>query len=198
MALMLAALTLGCAKMGVDTKDPRTWGPRKTVWVYVAPLHELGEACLNGTLPPTAVKAVSGLGDGAPTKFEPVDVLVPEELLTGELSRPRIPFSCVDKEFSLHGGGDHPKTLIKLKKNPAESAVFRSSEKSFRLAGLKGEEGNAFPFDPNVLRLPTSENTQHETGPIVIDIGLFEKKKYKFTLRIKGYPVDPDLECRKF
>ena len=199
-ALMLTACTLGCAKTGVDTKDPTTWGPRIAVWVYVAPLRELSDACLKGSLPASVVKALSGLGGGAPvpTKFEPVDVLVPDELLTGESSQPRIPFSCTEQEgFFLHraGHGEHGKTLIKLKKNAAESALFRSPEK-FSLARLDGGE-NPFPFDPIVLKVPTGENTQHETGPIVIDIGFFQKRKYKFTLRIRGYTIDPDLECRR-
>jgi hypothetical protein len=198
-ALLAAASTFGCARAGVDTKDPRTWGERKTVWVYVAPLRELSDACLKGSLPPTVVKAVSGLGGGAPTKFEPVDVLVPEELLTGDTSEPRMPFSCTEEEgLFLHraGHGEHSKTLIKLQKNAAESALFRSSEK-FSLARLEGRE-NPFPFDQSVLKVPTAENTQHETGPIVIDIGFFQKKTYKFTLRIRGYTIDPDLECRRW
>jgi hypothetical protein len=200
-ALLVAASTFGCAKTGVDVRDPKTWGPRKTVWVYVAPLRELGDACLKGTLPPSVVKALSGLGGGAPvpTRFEPVDVLVPEELLTGDPSDPRIPFSCTEEEgLFLHraGHGEHDKTLIKLQKNAAESAVFRSSEK-FSLARLEGRD-NPFPFDPTVLKVPTAENTLHETGPIVTDIGLFQKRKYKFTLRMRGYTIDPDLECRKW
>jgi hypothetical protein len=200
-ALLAAASTFGCAKTGVDVRDPKTWGPRKTVWVYVAPLRELSDACLKGALPPSVVKALTGLGGGVqvPAKFESVDVLVPEELLIGDSSEPRIPFSCTEEEgLFLHraGHGEHSKTLIRLQKNAAESALFRSSEK-FSLARLEGRE-NPFPFHPSVLKVPTAEATQIETGPIVIDVGLFQRKKYKFTLRIRGYTIDPDLECRKW
>jgi hypothetical protein len=199
-ALLAAASTFGCAKAGVDPKDPKTWGPTITVWVYVAPLGELSDACLKGSLPPAVVKAASGLGGGVrlPEKFDPRDVLVPEELLTGETSKPRIPFSCTEEEgLFLHraGHGEHGKTLIRLEKRAAESALFRSTEK-FTLARLDGGE-NPFPFDGTVLRVPTAENIQHATGPIVIDIGFFQKRKYKFTLGVRGYTIDPDLECRK-
>jgi hypothetical protein len=209
-AVLLAVLTLGCkTTKNVNPDDPKTWGPKKPVWVFVAPKMELQYACANDSIPPAVTKAAASRPSGAvplPTKFDKDDILVPEELLTGDKkeSKPRLPYSCTGRntdDFFEHRSSHahHNETLIRLKKQLGDSALFRSVEK-FIIHEIKDRDHGGkepYPFNKKVLNPPTIEKDEHDTGPIVTTPSI-SGTFYKVILIIRGYPIDPDIECRRF
>ncbi|MGH9313114.1 MAG: hypothetical protein ACRD1S_07935, partial [Vicinamibacterales bacterium] len=175
-AVVLAALTVGCGVKNVKPDDPKTWGDRKDVWIFVAPEKELRDACASDVMPPTVIEAArkrSGDPVALPKKFDNVDVLVPQELVTGKPDEKRtlLPYSCVEKTFFSHEKSHrlHKHTVIKLHKRRGETVRYRALE-PFRIESIEERKRplkKLDVFSPTVLPLPTPEREEHPTGPIV-------------------------------
>jgi hypothetical protein len=202
--LMLALLAVGCAK-NVDPDDPKTWGSRKVIWLFVAPEKELKDACAQGTMPQSVTDAARTGGVNLPRRFNAVDVLIPKELLdkpAAREERPRLPYSCVSRLFFEHDvkHGGHDVTVIKLKKSAGESAVFRSLQ-PFKIVEIRDRDHGGkepYPFSNSVLALPTAERELHETGPIVRSFppASFLGVTYKVVFLFGTIRIDPDIECK--
>lgn len=200
---MMAALAGGCALRDAVPDDPATWGGKKEVWVFVAPMNELTTACRGNVLPATVEKAAADAGVRVPrTHFESVDVLVSQEQLdkpVKDKDEVRLPYSCVDREVFEHRSthGKHPKTTIKLSQFWQNYVLFRSLAPFKILAVDDRVTKKQFPFFRKVLDPPTTEAVQHQTGPMdrTVKVG-GGHVKYKVVFEIRGVKIDPDIECK--